>query len=82
LQRHARACRQGYDDGDIADVIAYKTSLAFDRRQVEDDLILICTAPMTRWAIVLRNPVPTPSLLLLLRGGRHIGSAAVRLCTQ
>jgi putative methyltransferase (TIGR04325 family) len=34
------ACGQGYDDGDIADVIAYKASLAFDRRQVAPEQAL------------------------------------------
>lgn len=48
------ACGQGYDDGDIADVIAYKTSLAFDRRQVAPEQALnsivalgICAAEIT-----------------------------------
>lgn len=34
------ACGAGYDDDDIADVIAYKTSLAFDRRQIAPEQAL------------------------------------------
>jgi hypothetical protein len=34
------ACGTGCDDTDIADVIAYKTSLAFDRRQIAPEQAL------------------------------------------
>jgi hypothetical protein len=34
------ACGRGYDDGDLAEVIAYKTSLAFDSRQVAPEQAL------------------------------------------
>jgi putative methyltransferase (TIGR04325 family) len=48
------ACGTGYDDTDVADVIAYKTSLAFDRRQIAPEQALnsiialgICAAETT-----------------------------------
>jgi len=48
------ACAPGYNDSDIADVIAYKTSLAIDHRQIEPEQAInsilalgICAAEIT-----------------------------------
>jgi putative methyltransferase (TIGR04325 family) len=54
FQTALAACGGGYDDNDIADVIAYKTSLAFDHRRIAPEQALnsilalgVCAAEIT-----------------------------------